>query len=161
MAFESSFPDHNAAGFLYAISLKSLGWNDAVRMVFSGLRFRCPLDRNVPVFFANTFTRGLVNVGDLPLATNRSETVAACSCHKVLSPYFTITPVRTREADPNCSLLLAESSDVNNAIAPSENAAFVLHKYYRAVEARTHTLPSDHVGAAICVCHQSSRTTKR
>ena len=45
--------------------------------------------------------------------------------------------------------------------APSENNAFVLHKYYRAVEARTHTLPSDQVGAATCECHQSSRTTKQ
>src|ERR1700750_1322557 len=50
VALVSSFSDHNAPGFLYAISLKSLRWNDAVPMVFSDLRFRCPLDRNVPVF---------------------------------------------------------------------------------------------------------------
>ena len=97
--------------------------------------FGVKLDRKVLVFFANTLIRGLVNAGDLPLASTRSETVAACSCHKIFAPLPHPYTVRTRKAVLNCSLLLAKSGDVNTAIAPSENATFVLHKYYRAVEA--------------------------
>jgi hypothetical protein len=45
-----------------------------------------------PCILREHFYLDLVNVGDLPLATTRTETVAACLCHKVLSPYFTLTP---------------------------------------------------------------------
>jgi len=87
----SCFPNHNAAGFIRDQSEE----RGMERRRPHGIQWPSrpvSIGQKRPCVLRNTFIRGLVNVGDLSLSTTHSETVAACSCHKLLSSYFTVTP---------------------------------------------------------------------